>query len=1078
MPPSPPIDTDPRKAPSTGDIVRARSRVHVVESAQWAPYGTTVELACLEDASQGELTSVLWEAELDARILTSQAWESIGLKHGSRDFDSREFFASFYNTLRWHCVTATDPNLFQSPFRAGINMDAYQLEPLHKALRLPRVNLFIADDVGLGKTIEAGLIASELLLRKRVQNVVVSCPPSMLHQWRAELESRFGLEFKILDREYIENVRQQQGFAINPWTTYPHFLVSHRLLIDDTYSAPLMEWLGEKKSQSLFILDEAHHAAPASGSKYAIDSRFTRVIRDLAQCFEHRIFLSATPHNGHSNSFSALLEILDPQRFVRGVPVTKTNLTDVMVRRLKSDVRALKGGFPERKVCQIDITGLPATAPELRLSEMMARYQAIREEQVKNEEKHIRNRSLIVFSHLQQRLLSSPEAFARTIGKHAETADRKFSPKASIAFLAKGIDPDSEEALLDEEEQENLLSSELKKADPIVALDREATGLLRDMVALANEARYQPDSKVLKLLEWIAQHQCPGIAHKGQPAQAGAAWSDIRVIIFTEWEASLTYLRHMLTAAMAGTDRSDQRIQIFRGSTGSDAREAIKAAFNTPPDQHPIRILLATDAAREGINLQSHCHHLFHYDIPWNPGRLEQRNGRIDRKLQPEPTVYCHYFVYQQRQEDRVLETLVKKTARIQQELGSLSQVLDRRISQKLELGITMADVSKLVASIDAEDPTAEQAESQAELEAARERQDDLQKQVNMLENRIEQARRWINYSHTAFEQSLSTSLKLNRYSPLVPDGTAADGATCYSFPNVATEQALDPSWTATLDSLRVSPEKGRRDHQWRKDCPVRPVRFTAPPTIDDSSVQLHLGHRVAKRLLSRFLSQGFVNHDLSRACLAQSDDAVPRVVLLGRLGLFGKHATRLHEEIITVTARWESPSRRGSATLKPYGRDAEARTMEILERSLLTPGAAVEEASQQLLLDSIPADIAALLPALEERAKDAEGDARRKLQERGEAEAKSMIHLLESQKKRVEAKLHDTLPPDQLELSLGFSSDDIAQVERESKAQRKWLEDFAVQIDEEPARIREFYEIKTPHLQPIGLVYLWPQKS
>jgi superfamily II DNA/RNA helicase len=886
------------------------------------------------------------------------------------------------------------------------------------------------------------------------------------------------LEFKILDREYIENVRQQQGFAINPWTTYPHFLVSHRLLIDDTYSAPLMEWLGEKKSQSLFILDEAHHAAPASGSKYAIDSRFTRVIRDLAHCFEHRIFLSATPHNGHSNSFSALLEILDPQRFVRGVPVTKTNLTDVMVRRLKSDVRALKGGFPERKVCQIDITGLPATAPELRLSEMMARYQAIREEQVKNEEKHIRNRSLIVFSHLQQRLLSSPEAFARTIGKHAETADRKFSPKASIAFLAKGIDPDSEEALLDEEEQENLLSSELKKADPIVALDREATSLLSDMVALANEARYQPDSKVLKLLEWIAQHQCPGIAHNGQPVQTGAAWSDIRVIIFTEWEASLTYLRHMLIAAIAGTDRSDQRIQIFRGSTGSDAREAIKAAFNTPPDQHPIRILLATDAAREGINLQSHCHHLFHYDIPWNPGRLEQRNGRIDRKLQPEPTVYCHYFVYQQRQEDRVLETLVKKTARIQQELGSLSQVLDRRLAQKLEFGISMADVSTLISKIDAENDDAEQSVSKAELEEARERQEDLQKQVNMLENRIEQARRWINYSHTAFEQSLSTSLKLNRYSPLVPDGTAADGATCYSFPNVATEQALDPSWTATLDSLRVSPEKGRRDHQWRKDCPVRPVRFTAPPTIDDSSVQLHLGHRVAKRLLSRFLSQGFVNHDLSRACLAQSDDAVPRVVLLGRLGLFGKHATRLHEEIITVTARWESPSRRGSATLKPYGRDAEARTMEILERSLLTPGAAVDDASQQLLLDSIPADIAALLPALDERAKDAEGDARRKLQERGEAEAKSMIHLLESQKKRVEAKLQDTLPPDQLELSLGFSADEKAQVERESKAQRKWLEDFTVQIVEEPVRIREFYEIKTPHLQPIGLVYLWPQKS
>ena len=134
---------------------------------------------------------MLWERELDPAILTGEAWEAIA----TRGFDPPARFAAYLHTLRWNCVTATDPRLFQAPFRAGIRLDAYQLEPLRKALLLPRVNLFIADDVGLGKTIEAGLIARELLLRKKVREIVVACPPSMLLQWQEELETRFGLSF-------------------------------------------------------------------------------------------------------------------------------------------------------------------------------------------------------------------------------------------------------------------------------------------------------------------------------------------------------------------------------------------------------------------------------------------------------------------------------------------------------------------------------------------------------------------------------------------------------------------------------------------------------------------------------------------------------------------------------------------------------------------------------------------------------------------------------------------------------------------------------------------------------------------
>jgi SNF2 family DNA or RNA helicase len=297
-------------------------------------------------------------------VVTGEAWESIS----QRGFDQPRKFAAYLNTMRWNCVTATDPQLFQSPFRAGIRLDAYQLEPLRKALLLPRVNLFIADDVGLGKTIEAGLITRELLLRKKVREVVVSAPPSMLLQWQEELETRFGLTFQILDKDYMKTVRQERGFGVNPWSTHSRFLISQRLLIDEAYASPLRDWLGDFRPGSLLILDEAHHAAPSSGQKYAIDSQITKAVREIAPRFEHRLFLSATPHNGHSNSFSALLEILDPQRFCRGVPVNQKMRDEVMVRRLKDDIREIQGGFAVRRVVQEDIDGLPDDAPELRLS--------------------------------------------------------------------------------------------------------------------------------------------------------------------------------------------------------------------------------------------------------------------------------------------------------------------------------------------------------------------------------------------------------------------------------------------------------------------------------------------------------------------------------------------------------------------------------------------------------------------------------------------------------------------------------------------------------------------------------------
>lgn len=242
------IDLLPERAPCQGELVQVRSRRWLVENVR--PLGdgkSVVDLACADDDAQGEELQVLWEYEIDRRILEDEGWADLA----SRGFDDPRHFAAFLNTLRWNTVTATDPNLFQAPFRAGITIDAYQMEPLRKALRLPRVNLFIADDTGLGKTIEAGLIARELLLRKKAKTVVVAAPPSVLEQWKAELDERFGLVFEVLDRRYFAEVRRERGFGINPWETHSRFLVSHNLLTDPTYADPMRAWAGAHEARQL-----------------------------------------------------------------------------------------------------------------------------------------------------------------------------------------------------------------------------------------------------------------------------------------------------------------------------------------------------------------------------------------------------------------------------------------------------------------------------------------------------------------------------------------------------------------------------------------------------------------------------------------------------------------------------------------------------------------------------------------------------------------------------------------------------------------------------------------------------------
>jgi hypothetical protein len=540
-----------------GAVVRCRTRRYLVEDVQ-APLDpgadTVVALACMEDDAIGSRLTVFREREIDFEVLGESNWGAVA----QRGFDQPRQFSAYLNTLRWNCVTATDAELFQAPYRAGIDVKAYQLEPLRKALLMPRVGLFIADDVGLGKTIEAGLILREMLLRQRIRRVVISCPPSVLRQWQEEMISRFGLAFTVMDRAYVAKVRQERGYGTNPWSTASRFLISHALLRNPEYSSLLRVWLEEGKGdedqaplQSLLILDEAHNAAPASNSlRYAIDSGLTRSLR---------------------------------ARFVRGVPFDPKDLDTVLVRRLKDDLRHIGEEFPERIVEPLAIPrgSLPPDTPELKLSRLLQNYRKQREERLIREGagKRELNAERLVITNLQKRLLSSIEAFARTLKVHQRSLAEKQEQRrgalanggAQLDLLLGGADRDSDLSELSEEDLLNLEEAQTRAAlRQTVQADQGELELLKQMGEIAEANHHRPDPRIIRLEAFLRSNLCANLG------AAGAGWQPTRLLIFTDYVDTKRYLERQLRILLAEDDH-DCRIACFTGGMSEDNRERLKA---------------------------------------------------------------------------------------------------------------------------------------------------------------------------------------------------------------------------------------------------------------------------------------------------------------------------------------------------------------------------------------------------------------------------------------------------------------------------------------------------------------------
>lgn len=1048
--------------PSRGDVVVVRQRQYLVEDV--VPPARVGDdrlhrLVCLDDDAQGREVSLIWRHELGARTIrpTEQ-----GLGRPEK-FDEPRHFAAYLHALKWSSVTATEAGLFQAPFRAGIHLLNHQLVPLRKALALPRVNLFIADDVGLGKTIEAGLVLQELVLRQRADFVLVVCPAAVTLQWRDEMEKRFGLRFEVYGRDFVARRRQERGFGVNPWSTHHRFIVSHQTLRRSENFEPLLQHLGHRgRAKSLLIFDEAHNAAPASASKYAVETETTRTMSRLAEGFEHRLFLSATPHNGHSNSFSALLEILDPQRFTRGTRIRRAQLEPVMVRRLKEDLRQLgtEQRFPKRCVVRVDLdhrdgawhasleksaVGKSPVPFELELATLLRRYTQLA--------RPSKGRGKLVFVNLQKRLLSSVEAFHRTLRVHASAFGLDAGEERADASteLEDEIHGPSDDLL---ELQE---ADDVRSKSTLVQPSTEALECLQSMLSLAQKHRATPDAKLLAFLAWVRREQCS--------LGRSAKWSDRRVILFTEYGDTLRYLREQLFAAFEGTQHGELRVMTFHGGMSDASRAAVQAAFNAPPEDHAVRVLIATDAAREGINLQGHCADLFHFDVPWNPARLEQRNGRIDRTLQPAEEVRCHYFKYLGREEDAVLETLAEKVPVIERELGSLGAVLSDGVVQALTEAIDPGTAKRLETLLTQRPGKAgtvhEELEASRSLEALRKERDEVGKLR-------EASQRVMDFRPELLRDALNVGFEL----------VGAQRMEQHAFDEAGKRfdawriPALPSSWERTLDSVRPPREKEEAPWDWRKR-PLNPVVFEAPERINSQLCQLHLSHPIVQRVMQRFLSQGFSASDLSRVSVVRSKrDSVARVLVFGRLSLFGRGAARLHDEVISVAAQWLESG--GKGHLKPFAEEADRKAIDQLENTLAEAPelASVPAVTRKRLLASVPGDFAALWSSVEAEAKKREAQVLAKLKQRGAGEAQSLKQVLNDQRAFIEEELGRQLSFD---LEVATEREQAEQWKRDRNHLQARLKAIDGELETQPAQLAEYFDVHLTRITPVGMIYLWP---
>ena len=495
----------------------------------------------------------------------------------------------------------TDEHLYVG-HKAAMDVVPYQLDPTIQALKEPRQRILIADAVGLGKTVECGVLLSELIKRGKGKRILVLAVKSMLTQFQKELWARFSIPLVRLDSVGIQRVRNRIPANHNPLYYYDRTIISIDTLKQESEYRTFLEngyW-------DIIVIDEAHNVAERS-----THSKRAKLAKLLASRSDTLIMLSATPHDGKKKSFASLMNMLNPTAIVNPDDYGPDDIRGLFIRRFKKDIKdQVQQAFPERKVYRNRSEASPAEE---------AAYQILTDMEFSRIDR--KGSGHILFkTTLEKALFSSPAACRETIRNRIRTLEKEGS-----------------EAGQEDIEQLKDLDTSLEGIGP------------------ESFSKYQLLLKTIKEMNWKSRDP-----------------SD-RLVIFTERVETLKFLNEHLPTDLK---LKDKQVAIMHGSMSDvDIQETVEGFGN---ESSPLRLLICSDVASEGINLHYCSHRLIHFDIPWSLMVFQQRNGRVDRYgQQHQPQI--HYLLTEStnpkiKGDHRILELLIQKDEQVVESIGDPSE--------------------------------------------------------------------------------------------------------------------------------------------------------------------------------------------------------------------------------------------------------------------------------------------------------------------------------------------------------------------------------------------------------------------
>mgnify|MGYP005847356815 FL=1 len=555
--------------------------------------------------------------------------------------DSSPFFkrSLLYLESQWRQQLPTDTNLHIG-HKAAMDPMPYQLDPTKLSLQRPRQRILIADTVGLGKTLEAGILMSELIARGKGKRILVVTVKSMMTQFQKEMWNRFTIPLVRLDSNRIQKIRASLPSNYNPFFYYDKTIVSIDTLKRDVeYRTHL-----EKAYWDIIVIDEAQNVAER-GDHQAQRSRLAKL---LANRSDTMIMLSATPHDGRAKSFASLMNMLDPTAIADPENYTPEDIKGLCIRRFKNDVNdQVNGSFLER---QVTLEHCHASAQEEHAFDLLA------EMQLEMDAGKAKNTGRLFKTNLEKSLFSSPAACCKSIEARLKKLYKKYT-----------VDDISDIRLLEE------LHTALGQVTP------------------ENFTRYQ------KLLELLRSD-----SYGWNPKDPGD-----RVVIFTERIETMNYLAEHLRTDLG---LKSSAIQEISGGMSDAEQQRIVEDFGRT--ESPIRILVASDVASEGLNLHYLSHRLIHFDIPWSLMVFQQRNGRIDRYgQQKRPDI--RYLLIESNNKQikgdmRIIEILIQKEEQALKNIGDPALLLGKFNVEEEETVIAEAiesgsDADTFAQSLDAD---------------------------------------------------------------------------------------------------------------------------------------------------------------------------------------------------------------------------------------------------------------------------------------------------------------------------------------------------------------------------------------